>query len=603
MAAGTTPLTDLTFYSTINLWFQQCTLTGTTLIENTMDSVYTTYGLMADWDTSQVTDMSEAFSTVNQDYLASTLELIPYFNQNIGLWNTSAVTDMSSMFQGASKFNQNIGSWNTSLVTNMILMFRGASAFNQPLATQGNQWDTSKVTDMSEMFAYATVFNQNISSWNTSLVTDMQGMFTQASAFNQPLVTQGNQWDTSKVISMSSMFEGASVFNKNISSWNTSAVIDMSYMFSGASAFNQNISSWNTSLVINMSSMFFEAFAFNQNISSWNTSLVTDMSYMFRNASAFNQNISSWNLSLKPDIVEMFIDSAIPVTANNDTIYTTWNTEYAYTDAELTAAGLTTPTPYKECTGTPIQWATISDITLINKTLADAPVVIPIVLNSISAQTGIPVATMCVSGVRAGSLIFTVQIVYGSEAEARAGAIAIEQVILPASLGPYTLTTTVMPPAYLSNICFPAGTKIKTDQGEIAIEKIRPGVNTIDGKAIKHITRTISREKCLIQIKNHAFGRNKPNKTTIMSKDHRVEYDGQMVPAYRLLDYSALVTKVNYNGEFLYNVLLEEYGSMSVNNMRCETLEPTSPIGCLYRGVAYKKEEARRKVEMFGSKN
>jgi hypothetical protein len=210
---------------------------------------------------------------------------------------------------------------------------------------------------------------------------------------------------------------------------------------------------------------------------------------------------------------------------------------------------------------------------------------------------------MCVSDVRAGSLIFTVQIVYASEAEAREGAVAIEQVILPENLGPYTITTTVVPPAYLSNICFPAGTKIKTDQGEIEIEKIRPDVNTIHGKAIKHITRTISREKYLIQIKNDAFGRNKPNKTTIMSMDHKVEYDGQMVPAYRLLDYIPLITKVNYNGEFLYNVLLEEYGSMSVNNIRCETLEPTSPIGCLYRGVAYKKEDARRKVEMGGYKN
>ena len=210
---------------------------------------------------------------------------------------------------------------------------------------------------------------------------------------------------------------------------------------------------------------------------------------------------------------------------------------------------------------------------------------------------------MCVSDVRAGSLIFTVQIVYASEEEAREGAIAIEQVILPENLGPYTITTTVVPPAYLSNICFPAGTKIKTDQGEIEIEKIRPDVNTIHGKAIKHITRTISREKYLIQIKNDAFGLNKPNKTTIMSMDHKVEYDGQMVPAYRLLDYIPLITKVNYNGEFLYNVLLEEYGSMSVNNIRCETLEPTSPIGCLYRGVAYKKEDARRKVEMVGYKN
>ena len=199
--------------------------------------------------------------------------------------------------------------------------------------------------------------------------------------------------------------------------------------------------------------------------------------------------------------------------------------------------------------------------------------------------------------------MFTVQIVYGSETEARQGAVAIEQVILPANLGSYTLITTVVPPAYLSNICFPAGTKIKTDQGEIAIEKIRPDVNTIHGKPIKHITRTISREKHLIQIKNDAFGRNKPNKTTTMSMDHKVEYEGQMVPAYRLVDYNALITKVNYNGEFLYNVLLDEYGTMSVNNIRCETLEPTSPIGCLYRGVAYKKEEARRKVEMLSAKN
>jgi surface protein len=507
------------------------------------------------------------------------------FNQPLATngfqWDTSKVISMSGMFSGASAFNQDIGSWNTSLVTDMSSMFGNASAFDQPLATQGNQWDTSLVTDMSRMFLLASAFNQNISSWNTSKVTDMSGMFFRAS-----------------------------VFNKNISSWNTSAVTDMSGMFTRASAFNQPLATngdqWDTSKVISMSSMFEGASVFNQNIGSWNTSAVTDMSFMFSNALAFNQNISSWNLSLKPIIENMFIDSAVPGTANNDAIYTVWKTEYAYADAELIAAGLTTPTPtptpYKECTGTPTQWATISDVTLINKTLADAPIVIPIVLNSISDQTGIPVADMCISGVRAGSLIFTVQIVYGSEAEARQGAVAIEQVILPASLGPYTLITRVMPPAYLSNICFPAGTQIKTDQGEIAIEKIRPGVNTIHRKAIKHITRTISREKCLIQIKNHAFGRNKPNKTTIMSKDHRVEYDGQMVPAYRLLDYSALVTKVNYNGEFLYNVLLEEYGSMSVNNMRCETLEPTSPIGCLYRGVAYKKEEARRKVEMFGSK-
>jgi hypothetical protein len=75
-----------------------------------------------------------------------------------------------------------------------------------------------------------------------------------------------------------------------------------------------------------------------------------------------------------------------------------------------------------------------------------------------------------------------------------------------------------------------------------------------------------------------------------MSKDHKIEYEGDLVPAYRFLDYVEGVKKVKYSGEILYNVLLEGYGTMSVNNLRCETLEPTSPIACVYRGVAYKKE-------------
>jgi len=79
-----------------------------------------------------------------------------------------------------------------------------------------------------------------------------------------------------------------------------------------------------------------------------------------------------------------------------------------------------------------------------------------------------------------------------------------------------------------------------------------------------------------------------------MSKDHKIEYQGELVPVYRFLDYLEEVKKVKYSGEILYNVLLEEHGSMIVNNLRCETLDPTSPIGCLYRGVAYKEEKIEK---------
>jgi len=42
------------------------------------------------------------------------------------------------------------------------------------------------------------------------------------------------------------------------------------------------------------------------------------------------------------------------------------------------------------------------------------------------------------------------------------------------------------------------------------------------------------------------------------------------------------VYKINYTGEPLYNVLMEEHDKMIVNNLICETLHPKSLIAELY---------------------
>merc|ERR1740139_466145 len=55
-------------------------------------------------------------------------------------WDVSAITDMSYLFYNLPNFNAEISNWQTSSVTTMGGMFNYASAFNQPLS-----FDTSKV--------------------------------------------------------------------------------------------------------------------------------------------------------------------------------------------------------------------------------------------------------------------------------------------------------------------------------------------------------------------------------------------------------------------------------------------------------------------------
>ena len=139
-------------------------------------------------------------------------------------------------------------------------------------------------------------------------------------------------------------------------------------------------------------------------------------------------------------------------------------------------------------------------------------------------------------------------------------------------------------PTPISNICFPAGTPVKTDQGIINIELLDKHRHTINKHTILHITRTVTLDNYLISFEKNSLSRGCPSQKTIMSKDHMVEFEGRMAPAYRFLDYSDQVKKVKYTGEVLYNVLLAQYGRIEVNNLVCETLHPENIIAKLYTG-------------------
>lgn len=136
----------------------------------------------------------------------------------------------------------------------------------------------------------------------------------------------------------------------------------------------------------------------------------------------------------------------------------------------------------------------------------------------------------------------------------------------------------------VSNICFPKKTLIKTDQETVFIENININKHTINNKPIIAITKTISTDKYLICFKKNALGNNIPIKDTIMSKDHKIDYRGKMFEAKEFLNKNnSNVYKVKYNGEILYNILLDNYSTVNVNNLLCETLHPDNIIAKIYK--------------------
>ena len=134
----------------------------------------------------------------------------------------------------------------------------------------------------------------------------------------------------------------------------------------------------------------------------------------------------------------------------------------------------------------------------------------------------------------------------------------------------------------IAPICFPENTPIKTDQGVIEIQKIDTLYHTIDSKKIIAITQTISNDKYLVCFEKDSLSENVPSEQTIMSKEHKVFYNNELIEADKFVGKFKNVKKIDYDGKDLYNVLMEKHEKMNVNNMICETLHPENFVARLY---------------------
>jgi len=144
-----------------------------------------------------------------------------------------------------------------------------------------------------------------------------------------------------------------------------------------------------------------------------------------------------------------------------------------------------------------------------------------------------------------------------------------------------------------SPICFPAGTIVKTDQGNIPIEELDPDVHTICSKLIVALTKSYTHEDTIVCIEKHTFGPDVPNKTTHISNNHLIMYKNKLIAAKMFVGKTPRITYKKYTGEIMYNILMEKHYIVTVNNMKVETLNPNHIVATLYRDKHSEKDKKK----------
>lgn len=124
-------------------------------------------------------------------------------------------------------------------------------------------------------------------------------------------------------------------------------------------------------------------------------------------------------------------------------------------------------------------------------------------------------------------------------------------------------------------------TQVVTDQGIVIIKNINPLYHTIDNKKIVALIQNIVKDKFLVHFSKHSLSRKYPNGNIVTSCDHKIKFRDMYIQSCKFVGIFPKVSYIAYNGETLYNILMEIHTNISINNIDCETLDPTNPIAKL----------------------
>jgi len=120
------------------------------------DAMMATYGPLATWDLSGVTDLSYLFGSW------------PTFAEDVSGWNVSNVRNMQGIFEGCRRFDSELNDWDVGQCEDFRSAFERCETFDRTLVN----WRVRESgKSFSRMFSDCSRFNQDLRAWRLGLET------------------------------------------------------------------------------------------------------------------------------------------------------------------------------------------------------------------------------------------------------------------------------------------------------------------------------------------------------------------------------------------------------------------------------------------------
>lgn len=138
----------------------------------------------------------------------------------------------------------------------------------------------------------------------------------------------------------------------------------------------------------------------------------------------------------------------------------------------------------------------------------------------------------------------------------------------------------------LEIVCYAAGTRLLTPDGERAVEDLAPGdrITTLKGKrrisqpikwiGVRRIDLTRHPRPAAaapIRIRRNAFGKNLPRRDLLLSPEHALFIDGGLVPARLLVNGMTIVQELETRSITYYHVELDRHAILLAENLPAES--------------------------------